>query len=122
MIIADFPVMAEHEEDDQLISVDDLDSEGEEEMREMPSTVGQDTYCVFCFQTCLKRKPRLLTCLHSACLLCFEDKIRASIRDSDKSDIVGLDDDGDEIQMAPEVTCSICKATTSEDEVMVMID
>ena len=105
--------------DEDSRSVGSRADEEEEASSEHIPTIGQDTSCVFCFQSVMGKKPRLLTCLHSACLQCFEDKIRVSIRDSDNTNVVGLDDDGDEVQMAPEVTCPICKATTSEDEVMI---
>lgn len=78
--------------------------------------VGVETQCVFCFEKCNNLNPKLLNCLHSACAQCFAEKIRESIRDNSGNDVVDLD--GDEIQMAPEVSCPICKTTTSEDEVM----
>ena len=78
--------------------------------------VGVETQCVFCFEKCNNLSPKLLNCLHSACAQCFAQKIRESIRDNSSNDVVDLD--GEEIQMAPEVSCPICKTTTSEDEVM----
>ena len=78
--------------------------------------VGVETQCVFCLEKCGGRMPKLLNCLHSACGECFAQKIRESIRDNSSNDVVDLD--GEEVQMAPEVSCPICKATTSEDEVM----
>ena len=78
--------------------------------------VGTDTECVFCRERCSNNNPRLLTCLMSSCASCFSRKIKESIRDNSANDVVDLD--GNDIQMAPEVTCTVCKATTSEDEVM----
>ena len=79
-------------------------------------SVGTDTECVFCREKCSNNSPKLLTCLMSSCANCFSRKIRESIRDNSANDVVDLD--GNDIQMAPEVTCTVCKATTSEDEVM----
>ena len=78
--------------------------------------VGTDTLCVFCMERCSGNSPKLLTCLMSSCANCFSRKIRESIRDNSANDVVDLD--GNDIQMAPEVTCTVCKSTTSEDEVM----
>jgi len=86
------------------------------EQQDYEPLVGTETTCVFCNRRCGETKPKLLTCLHSACSPCFDEKIRISIRDNSANDVVDLD--GEDIQMAPEVTCPICKATTSEDEVM----
>ena len=77
---------------------------------------GTETLCVFCSEKCANMCPKLLTCLHSSCAACFSRKIRESIRDNSNNDIVDLD--GNDIQMAPDVSCAICKTTTSEDEVM----
>ena len=78
--------------------------------------VGTETECVFCREKCTTNNPKLLTCLMSSCASCFSRRIRDSIRDNSANDVVDLD--GNDIQMAPEVTCTVCNATTSEDEVM----
>jgi hypothetical protein len=126
-------ISARHSVDDDSRSVNSMDrdnfyrddSEGMSdalsirsysEQNDPEPLVGTETTCVFCNRRCGETKPKLLTCLHSACSPCFDEKIRISIRDNSANDVVDLD--GEDIQMAPEVTCPICKATTSEDEVM----
>eukprot|EP00092_Neocalanus_flemingeri_P008917 GFUD01009592.1.p1 GENE.GFUD01009592.1~~GFUD01009592.1.p1 ORF type:complete len:1808 (+),score=537.57 GFUD01009592.1:62-5485(+) len=104
-----------YREDSEGIS-DSLSIRSYNEQHDPEPLVGTDTTCVFCMNRCGERKPKLLTCLHSSCSQCFDEKIRISIRDNSANDVVDID--GDDIQMAPEVTCSTCKATTSEDEVM----
>ena len=69
-----------------------------------------------CMNKCADRRPRLLTCLHSACYTCFFDKLAESRREENSADVVDLDGDG--IMSVPEVVCPICRATTTESETM----
>ena len=65
---------------------------------------------------CSDRKPKLLSCLHSACSNCFYDQLAEARREDNCADVVDLDGDG--IMAAPEVTCPICRSTTSEEDVI----
>ena len=102
--------------------------------------VGKDTVCVFCLTRCSTKdkRPQLLTCLHSACLDCFQQQVENSKKDTienkskPKENLLkneaGIetnesDDDCCEIvgdcseTEAVVVPCLLCKVSTAEDRV-----
>ena len=102
--------------------------------------VGKDTVCVFCLTRCSTKdkRPQLLTCLHSACLDCFKERVENAKKDTSESESkpqgnslkneAGFenndsDDDCCEIvgdcseTEAVVVPCLLCKVSTAEDQV-----
>lgn len=102
--------------------------------------IGKDTVCAFCLTRCStkEKQPQLLTCLHSACLDCFKERVE-NIRNeiledkrkmkNEKLKKEGLGDttdtdeecceilgDCDEAE-AVVVPCLLCKVSTSEDQI-----
>ena len=102
--------------------------------------IGKDTVCVFCLTRCStkEKQPQLLTCLHSACLDCFkervenvkkeilEDKRKAKeqkLKQEGLGDTTDTDEECCEIlgdcneAEAVVVPCLLCKVSTAEDQI-----
>ena len=96
--------------------------------------VGRDTVCVFCLTCCSinEKQPQILTCLHSACLECFKERVdtlkkeHTESRNIAKADTVtGEHGDEDCCEIVDEcdetevtvVPCPLCKVSTPEDQI-----
>ena len=100
--------------------------------------IGKDTVCVFCLTRCSTKdkRPQLLTCLHSACLDCFQERVESikkeKLENKRKERELKLkkegltDDTDDECREVFEdcdesesvvVPCLLCKVSTAEDEI-----
>ena len=103
--------------------------------------VGKDTVCVFCLTRCSTKdkRPQLLTCLHSACLDCFKERVEnfkkeanasrhkskeTSLKNERGCDFNDSDEDCCEIvgdcseTDAVVIPCLLCKVSTAEDQVV----
>ena len=82
--------------------------------------IGQETVCIFCLTRCASKSPKLLTCLHSACTDCFEERHQNAIIENKKADIVSVDLDEDGCPLPAEVTvsCPLCKVSSSKKEIV----
>ena len=100
--------------------------------------IGRDSVCVFCLTRCSVRekRPQLLTCLHSACLDCFKERVE-SCKNKKAENVTkpeanlpknegvgdGTDDDCCEIigdcseTKSIVVPCLLCKVSTAEDQI-----
>ena len=102
--------------------------------------IGKDTICVFCLTQCStkERKPQLLTCLHAACLDCFNEQVKSikkenlenkrkakqrQLKKDGLGDSTDTDDEISEINTdcdeaeAIVVPCLLCKVSTAEDQI-----
>ena len=96
--------------------------------------VGRDTVCVFCLTRCStnEKQPQILTCLHSACLECFKERVdtlkKELIESKNKAkadsatggqgddDCCEIVDECDETEVTV-VPCPLCKVSTPEDQI-----
>ena len=99
--------------------------------------VGKETVCIFCLTRCSTRekRPQLLTCLHSACLDCFNESAESCVKGAierkpnptaknvkDESSGEGDDDCCEVVEECNEpqvavVPCPLCKVSTTDDEI-----
>ena len=80
--------------------------------------VGQDTVCIFCLTRCASKSPKLLTCLHSACDECFQERLQAAKKEKKSAESFTVDEDGCPIAEEVVVICPLCKVSSSEKEIV----
>ena len=72
---------------------------------------------MFCLTRCASKSPKILTCLHSACEDCFQERLEAASKEN-KGVTVDLDEDGCPIAAEITVSCPLCKVASSEREIV----